>query len=156
MNSKEVFERTGKLGFQIEELQKKLEQINLNCLELMKICQHEIVFKYNDNYPRKVYADGSYFCPARGKTIKCFCKSQLEETVFDNSRIIPLTNLSLFGTSDVYYTIRNEVYNNYDLYYNHDIPVSELSKKMEEILEEKQNKYEKPELVLKKCLKKNK
>ena len=90
----------------------------------MAICPHEIVFKYTDDHPRKTATDGSYFCPACGKTIRCYHKEQLSETPFNNSRIIPLTDLSLFGTSEVHHIIRNEVYNNMELYYNKDIPGS--------------------------------
>ena len=47
-------------------------------------------------------------------------------------------------------TIREEVQNNIDLYYNNNTSIEELTNKMESILESKQIKYEAPKLILKK------
>jgi len=118
MDTRKVIEETGKLGNEIYRLRKQLEKVNKQCLEMMEICPHEIVFKYNDNHPRMLMIDRTYFCPECGKSIKCIKSDQLKETPFKESQIIPLTNLSLFGTSDVYHAIRNEVYENMDLYYD--------------------------------------
>ena len=155
MNTKDVFNETGRLGNEINKIHKLLGKINQKCLDIMEICPHEIVFKYNDDHPRKMIIDGSYFCPACAKTIKCIHKSDIKESSFKNSRIIPLTNLSIIRSGDVYHAIRNEVYENMELYYNKSIPNEELSKKMEEILVDKQTKYERPEKVLKKLVKDN-
>jgi len=155
MNSKEIFEETGRIGNEISKLHKQLDKLNFKCLELMDSCPHEIVFKYKDNYPRKMLSDGNYFCPSCGKTIKCFSQDQLKQTVFEKSRVIPLTNLSLFGTPEVYHEIRNEVYDNYELYYDSKSNIKELSLRMEEILKDKQNIYESPEYVLKRSIRRN-
>ena len=155
MDTKKVFEETGKLGNEINRLRKQLEKVNKQCLEMMDICPHEIVFKYNDNHPRMLMIDGTYFCPACGKSIRCVKPKELLKTPFKESRIISLSNLSLFGTSDVYHTIRNEVYENIDLYYDSKSTSEELSSKMEDLLKDREQRYEAPVKVLKK-FKKNK
>ena len=50
MDTKKVFEGTGKLGNEINRLRKQLEKVNKQCLEMMEICPHEIVFKYTSPY----------------------------------------------------------------------------------------------------------
>ena len=150
METKRVFEETGKLGSEIHRLGKQLERVNKQCLEMMKLCHHEIVFKYADNHPRMLMIDGTYFCPACGKTVKCIQKEQLKESSFKDSRVIPLTNLSLFGTSKVHHFIRNEVYQNMDLYYNLNVPTEELSGKMEELLKNQENDYNKKDGLIRK------
>ncbi len=154
MNIKNIFEESSKIGYEMSKLQSELERLSIKCTEIMATCPHEIVFKYTDDYPRKAVTDGSYFCPACGKTIRCYHKNQLSETSFNSSRVIPLTDLSLFGTSEVHDIIRSEVYNNIELYYNKEIPVNRLSFRMQELLRDKENKYERPELVLKKSIRK--
>ena len=141
MNTKEAFEITGHLGNKIKKLKEQLEEVNKECLDTMELCPHEIIFKYRDNYPRRLYIDGTYFCPACGKSIKCLHENQILETQFNDSRIIPLTNLSLIGTNETYRAIREEVYDNIDYYYDRNIPIEELSSKMELVLEDKQDRY---------------
>ena len=155
METKKVFEETGKLGYEIKKLGNLLEKVNKKCFEMMELCPHEIVFKYNDNHSRLFMIDGTYFCPACGKLIKCYIKEHLNETAFKDSRIIPLNNLSLIGTSDVHHTIRNEVYENMDLYYDCNVSTIELSSKMEQKLIDKQCLYESP-VKIKKIRKINK
>ncbi len=142
MNTKKVFEETGKLGNEINRLSKQVENINKKFLELMEICPHEIVFKYMDNFPKMLMVDGNYFCPACGKTITLIKKNQFQQSEFKDSRVIPLTNLSLLGTNEVFHTIRNEVYSNMELYYNPEIDTDKLSDKMEELLKDKEKRYE--------------
>lgn len=142
MDTKSVFEKKDELGRKITILKEQLAMVNKKCLEVMEKCPHEIVFMYNDNYPKMLMTDGSYFCPACGKTIKCKHKEQIKDSSFRKSRIIPLSNLSLFGTSEVCDIIRNEVYQNMELYYNSDSIIDELSSKMEELLKDKEQRYE--------------
>ena len=153
MDTKRVFEETGRLGNEIGRLHKQLDNINMKILGLMEECPHEIVFKYMDNHPRMLMIDGTYFCPACGKSIKCIKKEQLQESSFKDSRVIPLTNLSLFGTSEVHHTIRNEVYENMDLYYDSEADIDELSSRMEELLKDKEQRYESPAKALRKIRK---
>ena len=150
METRKIFEETGKIGNEIGRLREKIENLNRKYLEMTELCPHEIVFKYNDNHSRKMMIDGTYFCPACGKAIKCFGIDQIYDTQFKDSRIIPLTELSLLGTPEVYRIMRNEVYDNMDTYYDSIVSVQELSSKMEDILKDKQYEYENPEKVLKK------
>lgn len=150
METKKVFEETGKLGNEINMIKKQLEKVNKQCFEMMELCPHEIVFKYTDNYPKMLMTDGTYFCPACGKSIKCRSAEDIKDSAFKNSRVIPLNNLSLFGTSEVYHAIRNEVYQNMKLYYNLDIPIEKLSSRMEELLKNKEQRYENPVKMLRK------
>ena len=102
METRKIFEETGKIGNEIGRLREKIEHLNIKYLEMTKLCPHEIVFKYNDNHPRKMMIDGTYFCPACGKTIRCFGIDQIYDTPFKDSRIILLSNLSLLGTTEVH------------------------------------------------------
>ena len=146
METRKIFEETGKLGNEISRLHKQLDSINMQILGLMEECSHEIVFKYNDDHPRKAVIDGSYYCPACGKYALHVVAGQ--EIPFKSSRIIPLTNLSLVASSDLFHTIRNEVYMNMDFYYDPEIPTEEISSRMESLIEDKQTKYESPVLTL--------
>jgi len=146
MDTKKVFEETGKLGNEIARLHKQLDDVNIKILGLMEECPHEIVFKYRDDHPRKVGLVESYYCPACGKNSHFIVAEQ--EQPFKTSRIIPLTNLSLVASSDLYHTIRNEVYMNMDFYYSLETPIEELTSQMESLLEDKQTKYESPVLTL--------
>ena len=150
METRKIFEETGKIGNEIGRLREKIEDLNIKYLEMTELCLHEIVFKYNDNHPRKMVIDGTYFCPACGKAIKCFGIDQIYDTPFKDSRIIPLSNLSLLGTPEVHRMMRNEVYENMDTYYDSIVSIQELSSKMEDILKYKQYEYENPEKVFKK------
>ena len=153
METKTIFEEAKKLDNEINNLKKQLEKNNNKYLEMMELCPHEIVFKYNDNYPKKLIIDGSYFCPACGKTVKCIQEDEIQNTVFKDSRIIPLPNLSLFGTINLYHTIRSEVYQNLNLYYHSDLSNEELSSRMEELLKSQEMKYEKSNKILRKRIK---
>ena len=143
METEKVFEETIKLGNEIRNLGIMLEQTNRKCYKMMELCPHEIVFKYNDNHPRKMVCDGNYFCPACGKSIRLVSKTQIGLSSFKDSRIIPLTNLSLVGTSELLYTIRNEVYQNMDLYYNDEVSTEDLEGRMEDILKDQEVLYDK-------------
>ena len=145
MDTKKIFEETGKIGNEIGRLREKIENLNMKYLAMTELCPHEIVFKYNDNHPRKKVFDGTYFCPACGKIIKCFGIDMIYDTQFKDSRIIPLTNLSLLGTPENHHIIRNEVYDNIDLYYDPVISIQELSSKMENLLKDMQYEYVSPE-----------
>lgn len=138
METKKIFEETGRIGNNIKRIHQILDMLNYRCLEIMDLCPHEIVFKYQDNYSRKMPVDGNYFCPACGKTIRCLSNDDVLKTDFRASKIIPITNLSLVGNKETYYMIRNEVYNNMELYYNKTTNIQELSSRMEEILQEQE------------------
>lgn len=153
METRKIFEETGKIGNEIGRLREKIEDLNTKYLEMTELCPHEIVFKYNDNHPRKMIIDGTYFCPACGKAIKCFGMDQIYDTPFKDSRIIPLPNLSLLGTPEVHRMMRNEVYDNMDTYYDPIVSIQELSLKMEEKLVDLQTRYEEPTKGLRKFLK---
>ena len=149
MESKKVFDETERLKNEITKEKEKLNKLLKLNLEMMNLCNHEIVFKFRNNHPSKAPIDASYFCPACGKKLLLFKKNNFKELEFKNSKVVSLTNLSLFGTSEVFDIIRNEVYNNIDLYYNNNISTEELANRMEALLKEKQIKYKSPELILK-------
>ena len=148
MNTKEAFYKSAFLGEKIKEEEKKVRLLVDQMEEIMNDCPHEIVFKYIDNHPRKMCIDGKYFCPACAKTIQCIHEEDRLETPFKNSRVIPLTNLSLEGSQDIYYTIRNEVYDHLDIYYNPAYSDELLSLRMESLLEDKQVDYNNLQKIL--------
>ena len=153
METKKIFVETSRLGSKIVSLHAQLEGVNRQCLELMEICPHEIVFQYVDYHSRTSFTEESYFCPACGKSLEHIHLEQLQDFPFKDSRIIPLLNLSLAGSSQLYRTIRNEIYQNMDFYYNPDIPVEQLSHKMETLLKDQERRYVGTVEILKKTKK---
>ena len=132
MNTKEVFEKS--INYGSDRLGKEIEEYNRKCTNLGYMCDHEIIFKYNDNQPKMMMIDGYYFCPACGRAIECLYDSDLKVSPFKKSKVVPLTNLSLITSQELYSTIRNEVYSNYDFYYNPDTSIEEMQMKMESVL----------------------
>ena len=149
METKKVFEETIQFSEELKELKNKLVHLNQKRHDIMNSCSHEIVFKYRDNHPRKMVIDGKYYCPACSKTIQLFQNDQIKQTDFKNSRVIPLTNLSLMGSPQVYHAIRSEVMDHMDFYYDFVMPDEILSSRMEGVLKNMQNIYKSPQLVLK-------
>lgn len=150
METKKVFEETGKLGNEISSLERRLESIIEKCYEVMEICPHELVFKYNDNIPRLMIIDGNYYCPACGKNMRFYKKGDIEQTDFRNARVIKLTRISLVGTSNLLHKIRNEVYQNMDIYYNSELDESELAERMLEVVKDEEQVYEEPVVKIRK------
>ena len=142
METKKVFEETGRLGNEITKLHQRINDVNLKCLEIMNDCPHELVFKYNHNKPRKLLIDGYYFCPACGKLIECIDKEHLKKSPFKNSRIIELKNIAILSTKDNLKLMRTEVYSNFDFYYNHKEEKRKIQSKMETVIKENQTDYE--------------
>ncbi len=137
MDSKKILEETIKLKNEAKELQKRIYDINTRYLEIANFCPHEIVFKFYDDRPRKKLIDGNYFCPACGKMLQIIDKEHLKRTPFCNSRVIPLNDIYLREYSDELLLVRDEVFNNADIYYNKEITCDELSEKMENALKDK-------------------
>mgnify|MGYP007069917306 CR=1 FL=1 len=115
----------------------------------MNLCSHEIVFGYSDNHPRKMMIDGSYYCPACGKLIRCYDHDDLLQGSFKYSKVIPLDYLFLYGTNEMLQTLRDEVFSNMDFYYSPDSSVDLLSHKMEDVLKEFSYDYCKDKQFLK-------
>jgi hypothetical protein len=154
MKTEEIFEKINKLEHEISELQDEIEiKENQTCM-VMDSCPHEIVFKYRDDHPRIHSLDGQYYCPACQKVIMCYEYAKFEDSTFKNSRVIPLTNLSLLGTKEVCDVMREDVINNMELYYDSNVSTEELSYRMEELLKDKQSIYGSHENVLRRLLKK--
>ncbi len=149
METKKVFEETEKLDNKLKELNKERKEINLGFAKMIEVCPHEIVFKFNDNSSRKMLID-KYFCPACGKALQITRENIIENTPFKESKVIPLNNLSLLGTNEDYQTIRNEVLSNFDMYYDPNANIEELSKRIEELLTETQYNFLSEKRLLKK------
>ena len=150
MTTEEIFDSVGKLSNEIIRLHKEIDGLNKKIQEVTALCPHDIVFKYNNYHPKLMPIEGEYFCPACGKTIRCYKKNQLKESIYANSRIIPIKHLSLLGTSEVHFIIQNEVFNNMNIYYDKNLETEVLSLRMEELLKDHQYEYKSPAKVLKK------
>lgn len=150
MDLKKYYDETSRIANEMKQTREKLEGLIDEYSEIRKICTHDIVFKYKDNYPRQDEIDGNYFCPACKLVIECAKKGQIEQTKFGRARIIPLLNLSLRNGSNVHNAIRQEVYSNLDYYYNPNSEIEEMSEKMEGVLLEHHFDYLNPNKVLKK------
>ena len=152
MKTIDIFNKSSKIEEKRRELEGQLNQLETDQIILGELCPHEIVFKYTDNFPRMLNIDGTYYCPACGKSIRVLHKKDFMDSPFKKSRIIPLTNLSLMGTNEVYTTIKQEVVSNIQDYYDPEMPVEELEYRMEMVLEDKQIKYKGDGKVLKKSI----
>lgn len=150
MNLKQYFDETTKAENELIETRQKLEQQITAYHDMRGICTHNIIFKYKDNYPREEKPDINHYCPACRLVITCKDPKQIAQTKFRASRVIPLLNLSLRNGRNVHDAIRNEVYDNLDFYYNPEVPVEELSKKMEDAVADQHFDYLNPNKVLKK------
>lgn len=75
---------------------------------------------------------------------------KLVESSFSSSRVISLDNLSLICDKETLQGIRSEVSDNMELYYNDDISDYFLSIRMEEILKDREYKYNSPMVLRKK------
>jgi predicted translin family RNA/ssDNA-binding protein len=131
METKKVFELKERIDQDLIDNEKKREELDNLSREVMNHCAHELVFKYNDNYERKMIVYGNYYCPACGKIIRVFLKNQIEETAFRSSRVISLDRIYLSGTKEAIDAIRREVIDNVDLYYNPNNSSEELARRME-------------------------
>ena len=154
MDTNEVIEKTNEIEEEKIELRNKIKKINAIYSSIVSNCPHELVFKFNDNHPRKMVIDGNYYCPACGKIIECIAKYQYSETEFRNSKIIDLYNLSLVANAKTLTKIREEVINNKDFYYNCRDLV-EVKNRMEDKLYDYQSSYKKERKELLKRLKHN-
>ena len=141
MKTGEVFELTTQIDDKIFQAEEAIRNLKSKYRRIHKMCPHELVFKYKDNYPKRMDYDGNYYCPACGKTIKCREEEQLFSTDFCDSRVIDLTNLSLFGSSRVLFNIKKTVRDNMDLFYDTDIKDEVLSCLMTEVLIDYESDY---------------
>lgn len=150
MNLRQYYEETTKQENELIETRKRLEEQITAYHDLRGICTHSIIFKFKDNYPTDRPVDGNYFCPACRLVIECASKEQLKNTKYRESRVIPLLNLSLRNGRVVHDAIREEVFQNLDLYYNPEASIEELSAKMEDAIAEHHFDYLNPNKVLRK------
>jgi len=144
MQTKTVFEKTNVLIDEVEESKKKIKALKEEITQVAAECPHEIVFKFNDNHPKKIKVEGNYFCPACMSSLRCYERGQREQSIFEGSRVIPLTDLSLIGSRRLYHMIRQETLENQDFYYNFELPTIELTMRMEEVLKKEEDYYESP------------
>lgn len=150
MELKKYFDETSRIENELSQTRKQYERLIDTYHEVRKLCTHDIVFKYLDNRPRMATIDGNYFCPACNLVIQYAEKRQIETSKYKNARVIPLLNLSLSDGKDLHNAIRQEVYENLDLYYDKEVSVEELSSKMEGVLASHHHDYINPSKVLKK------
>lgn len=150
MELRKYFDETANIENELTEARKKYEELIDKYHTVRKLCTHDIVFKFVDNQPRLAPVEGNYFCPACNLVIQFAEKGQIENSKYKNSRIISLPNLSLRNGKNLHKAIRQEVYENLELYYSKKIDEDFLSKKMEEVLITQQIDYSEKNKVLKK------
>ena len=115
------------------ELKEELQRI-------FNTCTHDIVIKYHNHYPRLSEVDGNYYCPMCRKSIGTHSLKYFMDSAFSNSRIIEL-NIDLDANSEVLFRIRNEVMDNYDLFYNSSATNEELASRLEDRLRDVKHGY---------------
>ena len=150
MNTKDVFKRINRLNDESYVVEQLVKRINDDYNETMELCPHELVFMLHDNHPRKMHIEGVCFCPACGKMATIYDSKKLVESPFSSSRVVSLDNLSLICDKETLQGIRSEVSDNMELYYNDNISDYFLSIRMEEILKDREYKYNSPMVLRKK------
>lgn len=148
MKTISIIEQNKEIKKDIKKLKEKIERYNHQLSKLQEECSHEIVFKYNDNHPRKMVIDGKYYCPACDKNIELVNKNQYLNSCFKNSKIISLTDLSLIGDIETLTKIKEEVLENMDFYYKCN-NMYELRNRMEHKLRDYQHNFNKKNKILK-------
>ena len=138
MNKIYIFRRRQELENQKEELNHAYREVKAEEQELMNECSHDIVFQFHDNAPRKMLLEGTFYCPVCGFIQQISTKEEFKKSNIQDSRIIPLTNLSLVGNPETLEKIREEVWNKIEYYYNPNISIQELSNTMMNQLQEYQ------------------
>ncbi len=141
---KDVYDMSDQLQDKKWQLKKLKREIKQQEDEMRSSCSHEIVFKFNNNKPRKKIIEGYYYCPACGKWTIAATPDYFEHSSFKESIVIPLPNLSLRADEETFASISNEVQENMDLYYSSILTVEEMSARMEAILSDEQYDYSKP------------
>ena len=148
MKTIQVIEQSKEIEKEKEKLKEKLKKLNSQLSILGEECPHEIVFKYNDNQPRKMVIDGNYYCPACSKNIEFIFKNQYLTSCFKDSKIISLTDISLVGDTKTLLKIKEEVLNNMDFYYKCN-DLIEIRNRMEHKLKDYVYDYSKKNKILK-------
>ena len=141
MNTKQIFDGSEFLEIEKREYTERLDEIERKKQVIQYNCTHDIVFKYKDNNPRRILSDDNYYCPACDKNIICKIHDSFPQTVFRNSRVIPITNLSILGDRVTLKAIKKEAYSKMDYYYDKDIPIEELSSSMEKVIKSEEYDY---------------
>ena len=100
----------------------------------MRICPHELVFKYNNSHNVINEIDGNYYCPMCRKSIGTHSVNFFYTSAFKDSRIIKLDNITLEGNSTTLSKLRHEVFDNYEFYYDSSCTDDELASRMESAL----------------------
>lgn len=150
MKAKDIYEVKDRLEQERQRKLLELEHVNQDIRELMELCNHEVVFQYHDNHPRKMILLGTCYCPACGKKLAITAETPIQETPFKDSRIIVLKNISLLGTEKTLRVLREEVKSNMDIYYSPNSNLEELSSRMEGLLQKQEYDYDKEKTYIKK------
>lgn len=136
---KSIFETTKAIEERQNRLQEELIELSELQRKLQEECQHDIVFKLYDNTPRKIGIIYNYYCPACNKIVTLHMNRTLEDTPFEESKIISLDGLNIMNSEDyqeVFTIIQKEVFENYSFYYNKDMNIQRLSKSMSETIKD--------------------
>ena len=143
IKTKDIFAQSEQLQEKKWELEKLKRAIKQQQAEMEYACPHEIVFKFNNNRPRKKPIDGYYYCPACGKKLLFYTAEAFQYSVFKESQVIPL-NLSLNNDEETLNAISWEVSKNADLYYSSILTTEEMSARMEAKIADEEYDYNKP------------
>lgn len=149
MNNREVFNKTNELSIKIKKKRDELDELVEDIRGVQDSCDHEVVFKLNNDTPRMLIIDGYYYCPACGKSYEVIDHEDLQYTQFAKSKVVDLTELSLLPNDTVYSEIRNEVYENYDFYYGANTSIEDMKTKMLETMRPRDLPFQKQKDILK-------
>ena len=142
MKQNEIYMKKSKLVIEKIKLYDQLKRNANNLDNLQKRCSHDIILKFDDHRLHKIGQIYQYYCPACGKWENIHQFHELDETHFKNSMIIDLSEYPEYILYDYIPTICNNIFVNYDYYYDKEIVEEEKADAIIKFInEEKQKTY---------------
>ena len=138
-NDKKIYCINKDIATNIEYLSIKINSLKKKEQKLQDTCDHTIVVKIPDTKEYNTGIIDHFFCPACSKVIKQF-NNDLNDLSFNKSQIITINSINLKEHPDVQETIEEEIFKDYDYYYNLDIDPGFKANAINTCLEEKTKK----------------
>ena len=132
-NDKDIYELKKDFIKRKNDLELKKRILSRQEETLHEICDHSIVFNFKDIKPHKVEIS-IFVCPACGKRVKKIY-NELNELSFEKSQVITIKDQNLCHLNEICTDIQNEVFANYDYYYDLNLQPTIKANTINKILE---------------------
>ena len=122
---------------------RKLKELEDELRNLQKQCPHKIVLLFDDHKPHMIGKTRECFCPACGKKESLYPTHQIEDTIFNKSKVIDLTRFPEGVFKNRFYSISERIFNNYNLFYD-DIKDEEFTELILSTVKDEKKEEKKP------------